>query len=556
MRGKLTRRSYRLYERVGAAILSHLRRIANRHGIIATWQNTTKPLREERKSTDRNGTTGNEEDHEAATYSHRSSLAARENWKRISEIARRARADDSSDESSSHEGMDPEEVEDLRRRRAEAKREREKTAKMMDLQYFLEMVDHKHRYGSNLRTYHGEWKKADTYENFFYWLDEGGGKDLELPTVSRERLEKEQVRYLSREQRQDYLVTIDHEGRLCWAKNRLRISTTVDWKDSPHGIVPTRDTAVTNADGELQPQFAEPKDGTRRDSSSTSSYSSDDSDTSSISSDSTEGERYVNYDLKKSKGVQKIRHVTAATVLNHLLRKTAKPNTWIFVADTSFRLYVGIKQSGSFQHSSFLHGSRISAAGLIKIKDGQLRRLSPLSGHYRPPAANFRKFVHSLRDTGCDMSRVSISRSYAVLVGLEMYVRTRRKAKDGVEKTEEAIVSMVKPEEMKRREEARKDQSKSAERERQILAAKAKEEAEEKKLRRQSLMKRFLRKFKRSKDGQPSSSGPLDELGVDKDTESKKRMAPSTASPGVGRAIATDPSAISDESHGKDLRSA
>ena len=55
---------------------------------------------------------------------------------------------------------------------------------MMDLPYFLEMVDIKHRYGSNLRTYHAEWKKADTHENYFYWLDHGEGKDVELPTVS------------------------------------------------------------------------------------------------------------------------------------------------------------------------------------------------------------------------------------------------------------------------------------------------------------------------------------------------------------------------------------
>ena len=39
---------------------------------------------------------------------------------------------------------------------------RDKTAKMMGLDYFLEMVDHKHRYGSNLRRYHAEWKKADS----------------------------------------------------------------------------------------------------------------------------------------------------------------------------------------------------------------------------------------------------------------------------------------------------------------------------------------------------------------------------------------------------------
>jgi len=46
--------------------------------------------------------------------------------------------------------------------------------------------------------------------------------------------------------------------------------------------------------------------------------------------------------------------------------------------DTSYRLYVGIKEAGSFQHSSFLRGARIAAAGLIRIKDGQLRSLSPL----------------------------------------------------------------------------------------------------------------------------------------------------------------------------------
>lgn len=43
------------------------------------------------------------------------------------------------------------------------------------------------------------------------------------------------------------------------------------------------------------------------------------------------------------------------------------------VADTNNNLYIGIKQAGAFQHSSFLHGSRVSAAGLITVKKGQLR---------------------------------------------------------------------------------------------------------------------------------------------------------------------------------------
>lgn len=74
-----------------------------------------------------------------------------------------------------------------------------------------------------------------------------------------------------------------------------------------------------------------------------------------------------------------------------------------------------------------MHGSRISAAGLIKIKDGRLDKLSPLSGHYRPPASSFRAFLHSLREAGADLSHLSISRSYLLLVGLEAYVKTRRR---------------------------------------------------------------------------------------------------------------------------------
>jgi hypothetical protein len=339
-----------------------------------------------------------------------SSDRAKKNWKRVGAIATRAGADDTS-ETEGDEDMTPEQLEEYRRMKHEAKIEREKTAKMMDLQYFLEMVDEKHRYGSNLRAYHQEWMKSNTHENFFYWLDHGDGKNLDLPIVPRERLDSERVRYLSREERQKYLVKVDKEGRLCWARNGERITTSLEYKDTVDGVMPKEDA-------EHKPWSAAHRRG---------SFSSNSSSSSILSAGSAEveAEHYVNRDLTKAKGLKKLKHVSAATILNRLLQKSVRPNSWIFVADTSFRLYVGIKQSGAFQHSSFLHGARISAAGLIKIKDGQLRRLSPLSGHYRPPTKNFRLFVHSLRDEGVDMSRVSISRSYAVLVGLEAYVRTR-----------------------------------------------------------------------------------------------------------------------------------
>lgn len=178
------------------------------------------------------------------------------------------------------------------------------------------MVDQKHRYGSNLRAYHTEWKKSGTHENFFYWLDYGEGKNLEVPTCSRERLEKEQVRYLSREERQNYIVKIDKEGRLCWAKNGERITTSTEYKDSVNGIVP-------NDDG--TPAYS-------RASSSSSSSSSASSILSTGSANDPEGEHYVNHDLENAKGVKKIKHVSAAAVLNHLLRRSVKPNSWIFVS--------------------------------------------------------------------------------------------------------------------------------------------------------------------------------------------------------------------------------
>lgn len=446
---------------------------------------------------------------------------ARSNWKRVGEIARRAGGDDPSDPSEDENEMSPKQRAEYKRKKTRQKAEREKTAKMMDLQYFLEMVDQKHRYGSNLRAYHDHWKKQETNENFFYWLDYGAGKYFEHPTVSRERLEKEQVRYLTREERMKYLVKIDKEGRLCWAKNGERISTTMEYKDSVNGIVPKDDTTPAFSSG------GRIDDGGRGDSDASSS-SSESSEHSGV-----EGEHYVNHDLDKAKGLSKIKYVSAATVLNHLLRGSVKPNSWIFVsnlrpqlpmvlsleqvADTSFRLYLGIKQSGAFQHSSFLHGARISAAGLIKIKDGQLRRLSPLSGHYRPPTKNFRAFVHSLQDNGVDMSRVSISRSYAVLVGLEAYVKTRRKFKHGVQHVSDAETKVMHPEEHQKKVEEAKDNSKSAEKERQLLAANA--EREEAARKENSWHRKIWRKIR------VGSISSKDELKEPKEQKHKKVLS-------------------------------
>lgn len=394
---------------------------------------------------------------------------AKSKWKMASVVARRANHDDtasseSESDTSSDEQASPEDRAAARSRREQRAAARRSEARMMGIRYFLEMVDVKHRYGSSLCQYHEEWKRSSTRENFFYWLDYGEGKGVELEGCPRDRLDRERVRYLSREERQYYLVQVDAEGRLCWAKNGERIDTSERFKDSIHGVVPSSDpTPPFNA--ELQPTRA-PRD----------------SDVSSISDGSLEAKRQADRAAKyveppqqqqgeKETGlVKKLTHVSPTTaIFNKLLRKSVKKNTWIFVADTSFRMYVGIKNSGAFQHSSFLQGRRISAAGLIKAKNGRLRSLSPLSGHYRPPAANFRAFVRNLKEEGVDLSHVSISKSYAVLVGLEAYMATTRKGKEAVEKVLHRRDRILDPEEFARREEEARDKSKSAALERRAL---------------------------------------------------------------------------------------
>lgn len=70
------------------------------------------------------------------------------------------------------------------------------------------------------------------------------------------------------------------------------------------------------------------------------------------------------------------------------------------------QVFVGIKKTGSFQHSSFLSGGRVSAAGLITVRHGHIKSLSPLSGHYRTNISHYKQFLRELEQQGADLSRV------------------------------------------------------------------------------------------------------------------------------------------------------
>ncbi|KAJ6086294.1 hypothetical protein N7486_010575 [Penicillium sp. IBT 16267x] len=350
---------------------------------------------------------------------------ARKNWQRAVSVAIRAGGDDDRI------------VESAARARGTPSHKiqptRVTTPKTMDLQYFLEMVDVKHRHGSNLRAYHNVWMNSPSNENFFYWLDYGEGKDVDLQHRPRERLEKEQIRYLSPEERLNYMVKVDDNGMFRWVKNDELVETdNKRFKDSIHGVVHIDDRTPRfrgNSISEIPP--SEPELSPSSSSSSPQKPPNDDS--------LEKVQLTTDQDYELGKTVKKFSHIKPEAIYDHFTGTSSKRDgMWIFVADTSFRIYIGIKEPGAFQHSSFLRGGRIAAAGKLKIRHGQLKSVAPLSGHYRPQVANFRAFHHSLQERGVDLSRVSMSKSYAVLAGIEGYALTKRKVRSVQEKLGEA----------------------------------------------------------------------------------------------------------------------
>lgn len=299
---------------------------------------------------------------------------------------------------------------------------------LMDLRYFLEMTDTQHRYGANLQVYHAEWKRSQTKQNFFLWLDHGEGSHLDLPGCSREKLERERIRYLSREERKDYLVRIDSDGKLRWRKNDELITTSGElYRDSIQGIV-AKDSS-TPAWAYEQDDLLDPPNTSSPDDDDEASTQTSSTTATSISDPPRPDHLEKTTTTAKKKKRKPHLHVSPATLLNHLLRASVKPGTWIYVVDTLSNLYIGIKTSGAFQHASFLSGARILSAGSIGIDAGQLTYLSPLSGHYRPTTRSFRRFVERLGDQGVDLRQLRVSRAYEVLVGMECY----GKAREGLE---------------------------------------------------------------------------------------------------------------------------
>lgn len=96
-------------------------------------------------------------------------------------------------------------------------------------EHWLEVLDRKHRYGSDLKVYHEYWLSLPNSDpNFFQWLD-GEGAAVDLPECSRSKLEATCVKYCSAEEAAQLEVVVDKDGLL-----RYRVS----WEllDTRHGL--------------------------------------------------------------------------------------------------------------------------------------------------------------------------------------------------------------------------------------------------------------------------------------------------------------------------------
>ncbi|KAL2229108.1 IQ domain-containing protein IQM1 [Sesamum indicum] len=185
---------------------------------------------------------------------------------------------------------------------------KDEKAQKLALQHWLEAIDPRHRYGHNLHFYYDVWFKCESSQPFFYWLDVGDGKELNLEKCPKVNLHRQCIKYLGPKERESYEVVIAN-GKLVY-------------KESCNLV------------------------------------------------DTTEGSK------------------------------------WIFVLSTTRTFYVGQKQKGKFQHSSFLAGGAITAAGRLVAHGGVLEAIWPYSGHYLPTEENFNEFISFLEEHSVDLANV------------------------------------------------------------------------------------------------------------------------------------------------------
>ncbi|KAL6974559.1 hypothetical protein U1Q18_028744 [Sarracenia purpurea var. burkii] len=106
---------------------------------------------------------------------------------------------------------------------------KDEKAQKLALQHWLEAIDPRHRYGHNLHLYYDIWFESESTQPFFYWLDVGDGKEVNLEACPRSNLQRQCIKYLGPKEREAYEVIVEN-GKLLFRKNGLYVETTEDSK--------------------------------------------------------------------------------------------------------------------------------------------------------------------------------------------------------------------------------------------------------------------------------------------------------------------------------------
>ncbi|KAL9339110.1 hypothetical protein Peur_068125 [Populus x canadensis] len=104
---------------------------------------------------------------------------------------------------------------------------KDEKAQKLALQHWLEAIDPRHRYGHNLHFYYDVWFDSRSTQPFFYWLDIGDGKEVNLEKCPRSKLQRQCIQYLGPKEREAFEVIVE-SGKLVYRQTGLVVNTTDD----------------------------------------------------------------------------------------------------------------------------------------------------------------------------------------------------------------------------------------------------------------------------------------------------------------------------------------
>ncbi|KAG2728774.1 hypothetical protein I3843_01G215000 [Carya illinoinensis] len=104
---------------------------------------------------------------------------------------------------------------------------KDEKARKLALRHWLEAIDPRHRYGHNLHLYYDVWFNSESSQPFFYWLDIGDGKEVNVEKCPRTILQCQCIIYLGPKEREPYEVIVEG-GKLIYRKSGLPVETHED----------------------------------------------------------------------------------------------------------------------------------------------------------------------------------------------------------------------------------------------------------------------------------------------------------------------------------------